>query len=96
MGSNIAGLGIREVGEQSREDERAREHRWRGMEERTPKRQWCPDGTDAVEKKKEKVESKREKTRGKAPRGGLSFRVKKKRGRKTKPEIYKKCVCCVR
>jgi hypothetical protein len=52
--------------EQSREDERAREHRWRGMEERTPKRQWCPDGTDAVEKKKEKAESEREKTRGKA------------------------------
>lgn len=49
--------------EQSREDERAREHRWRGREERTPKRQWCPDGTDAVEKKKEIAESGREKTR---------------------------------
>jgi hypothetical protein len=69
------------------------------MEECTPKRQWCPDGTDAVEKKKEKAESEREKTRGKALCGGLSFRVKKKkkrRGRRTEPEIYKKCVCCVR
>jgi len=76
MGSNIAGLGIREVGERSREDERAREHRWRGREERTPKRQWCPDGTDAVEKKKEKRRA-REKTRGKTPCGGFSIRVKK-------------------
>jgi hypothetical protein len=67
------------------------------MEERTPKRQWCPDGTDAVEKKKEKAESEREKTRAKTPCGGLSFRVKKKkRGRRTEPEIYKKCVSCVK
>lgn len=67
MGSNIAGLGIRDRrAEQSREDERAREHRWRGREERTPKRQWCPDGTDAVEKKKEKAESERKDEGGSA------------------------------